>query len=230
MIVLAFDTTSRRGGLALLHNGHVMEARAVSAPDGFAAKLYPEIRDLLEQNEVSLAEVDCYASASGPGSFTGIRIGLTAVKSLAEVNRKKVVGVSNLRAMAELGEGGFRAPLMDARRGEVYAAVYDAQGLAVVDEMVTRWPAFVELVGRREVTFLSCDAGLFTEKGAAPLGAARRSSSGSARHMILKAPLAVGVGRIATRLMVSGEVLDPLELNANYVRRPDAELNWRPPL
>lgn len=222
MIVLALDTTSRRGGLALLHNGHVMEARAVSAPDGFAAKLYPEIRDLLEQNEVSLAEVDCYASASGPGSFTGIRIGLTAVKSLAEVNRKKVVGVSNLRAMAELGEGGFRAPLMDARRGEVYAAVYDAQGHAVVDEMVTRWPAFVELVGRREVTFLSCDAGLFTEKGAAPLG--------SARHMILKLPLAVGVGRIAARLMVSGEVLDPLELNANYVRRPDAELNWKPPL
>jgi len=47
--------------------------------------------------------------------------------------------------------------------------------------------------------------------------------------MILKAPLAVGVGRIAARLMVSGDVLDPLELNANYVRRPDAELNWRPP-
>ena len=87
MIVLAFDTTSRRGSLALLNNGDVMEARVVSAPDGFAAKLYPEIRELLDQNEVSLAEVDCYASASGPGSFTGIRIGLTAVKSLAEVNQ-----------------------------------------------------------------------------------------------------------------------------------------------
>lgn len=229
MMILALDTTSRRGGLALLHNGEVVEARVVSAPDGFAAKLYPEIRELLERNEVSLAEVDCYASASGPGSFTGIRIGLTATKSLAEVHRKKVVGISNLRAMAELGEGGFRAPLMDARRGEVYAAVYDAQGHAVVDEIVTPWSAFVEIVGRREVTFLSCDAGLFSEHGAAPPRASRRSSSGSARHMTLNVPLAVGVGRIAARLMASGKVLDPLELNANYVRRPDAELNWRPP-
>ena len=229
MIVLALDTTSRRGGLALLHNGKMVEDRVVAAPDGFAAKLYPEIRELLKRNEMSLAEVDCYAAASGPGSFTGIRIGLTAVKSLAEVNRKKVVGVSNLRAMAELGEGGFRAPLMDARRGEVYAAVYDAHGRSVVDEIVTPWSAFVELVGRREVTFLSCDANLFTANGAAPLRAARRSSSGSARHMTLNVPLAVGVGRIAARLIASGAVLDPLELNANYVRRPDAELNWRPP-
>ena len=230
MIVLALDTTSRRGGLALLKNGEMVEARFVEAPDGFAAKLYPEIRELLERNNVSLVEVDCYAATSGPGSFTGIRIGLTAIKSLAEVNRKKVVGVSNLRAMAELGEGRFRAPLMDARRGEVYAAVYDARGNTVVDEVVTPWSEFVELVGRREVTFLSCDAGLFTVNGAAPLHAARRSSSGSARHMTLDIPIAAGVGHIAARLMASGVALDPLELNANYVRRPDAELNWRPPL
>ncbi len=228
MTILALDTTSRLGSVALLRDGALLEVRAIEAPKGFAANLYPEIRGLLERNNTALTDVDCFAAASGPGSFTGIRIGLTAAKSLAEVNGKKVVGVSNLRAMAELGEGRFRAPVMDARRGEVYAAVFDEDGQAVADEVVTPWPAFVDLVDGRDVTFLSTETSLFGADGAAPLDAGENETE-TTSHMTLDTPLAAGVARLAKQTMTAGEALDPEELDANYVRRPDAELNWKPP-
>lgn len=228
MTVLALDTTSRLGSVALLRDGALLEVRAVEAPKGFAPNLYREIRGLLERNNVALTDVDCFAAASGPGSFTGIRIGLTAAKSLAEGNGKKAVGVSNLRAMAELGEGRFRAPVMDARRGEVYAAVFDEEGRALVDEVVTPWPTFVDLVGGRDVTFLSTETSLFTTEGPAPLDP-NANGTGTADHMTLDAPLAAAVARLAEHAMRAGEALDPEELDANYVRRPEAELNWRPP-
>jgi len=228
MTILALDTTSRLGSVALLRDGALLESKTVEAPQGFAGKLFAEIRGLLERNNVALTDVDCFAAASGPGSFTGIRIGLTAAKSLAEVNGKKAVGVSNLRAMAELGEGRFRAPVMDARRGEVYAAVFDEGGQAVVDEVVTPWPAFVDLVGGRDVTFLSTETSLFGAAGAAPLDSGE-NGTGTVGHTTLDSPLAAGVARLAEQGMEAGEALDPEELDANYVRRPDAELNWKPP-
>jgi len=228
MTILALDTTNRRGSVALLRDGTLLEVRTVEAPEGFAGKLYAEIRGLLERNSVALTDVDCFAAAAGPGSFTGIRIGLTAAKSLAEVNGKKAVGISNLRAMAELGEGRFRAPVMDARRGEVFAAVFDEGGQAVVDEVVTPWPAFVDLVGGRDVTFISTETGLFGADGTAPLDS-EGNGTGTAGHKTLDSPLAAGVARLAEQAMRSGEARDPEELDANYVRRPDAELNWKPP-
>ena len=81
--------------------------------------------------------------------------------------------------MAELGEGRFRAPVMDARRGEVYAAVFDEAGQPVVNEVVTPWREFVDLVDGRDVTFLSTEASLFGPGGAAPLGSEENGMAGS---------------------------------------------------
>ncbi len=72
--------------------------------------------------------VDCFAAASGPGSFTGVRVGLACVKGLAEALGKPAVAVSNLRAIASFGTAPWRAVVLDARRGEIYGAVYDAAG------------------------------------------------------------------------------------------------------
>ena len=110
----------------------------------------------MSSHGLHLRDIDCYAAAAGPGSFTGIRIGLAVVKSLAEAHGKRVVPVSNLAALAWAGSGRYRAPILDARRGEVYAAVYDDQLRLVVDEIVTLgWEEFLRLVGDREVSFLS---------------------------------------------------------------------------
>ena len=70
-----------------------------------------------------LEEIDCFAAASGPGSFTGVRVGLAAVKGLAEALGKPAVGISNLRALSLFGKAALRAVVLDARRGEVYGAV-----------------------------------------------------------------------------------------------------------
>lgn len=223
MIVLALDTTGQRGSLALLRDGELAEARWIDAPEGFGARLYPEMRETLERHGLTVGEIDGFAAAAGPGSFTGIRIGLTAIKALAEVNGKLLTGVSNLEALAALGKGPFRVPVMDARRGEVYAAVYDEAGRVVVDEVVTKWETFLKLLAGREVSFIASSETLFQDDGVAPPPA-------ESTRIITSEPTAAAVARIAERRFQAGEGLGPEALDANYVRRPEAEVNWKPPL
>jgi tRNA threonylcarbamoyladenosine biosynthesis protein TsaB len=223
MIVLAFDTTSRRGSIALLRAGELLESRWIEAPDGFGSRLFSEIRETLGRHGLAVDEIDGFAAAAGPGSFTGIRIGLTAIKAMAEVSGKQVAGVSNLEALAELGEGLFRAPVMDARRGQVYAAVYDEEGQPIVDEAATNWETFLKLVEGRKVSFVGLDESLFAAEGAAAL------PSGFA-PIVTSEPIAAAVARIAVRRFAADQGMDPEALDANYVRRPEAELNWKAPV
>ena len=106
MLLLAIDTTNFHGGVSLASNDEILETKPIHAPSGFGTVIYQEIRSLLEQHSLHLRDVDCYAAAAGPGSFTGIRIGLAVVKSLAEAHGKKVVPVSNLAALARAGGVG----------------------------------------------------------------------------------------------------------------------------
>ena len=225
MVILAVDTTSRSGSLALARGGEVLESIAIEAPDGFGQILYPWIETLLSHRKLAIPDIGLYAAASGPGSFTGIRVGMTAIKALAEVNGKQVVAVSNLLAMAEAGQGRLRAPVLDARREQVYAAVYDSELRPVVDECVVAWPEFLRLTGGHEVTFVAQSAGLFEAGGAAPLP---KKETGN-RHVILTEPLAAAVARVAAHAHRRGEAVPPEAIDANYVRRSDAELKWRDP-
>jgi tRNA threonylcarbamoyladenosine biosynthesis protein TsaB len=226
MLILALDTTSRHGSLALARDGAVLEAAAVEAPDGFGQILFQRIDELLERHGVKLADIDCYAAASGPGSFTGIRVGLTAVKALAEVHGKPVVAVSNLLALASLAEGRHRAPVMDARRGEVFAAVYDEQLRAVVSETAVKWPVFLESLVDRQVTFIGANADIFAPGGAAP---PKHGSHSKSRYITAPEPLAAAVARLAVARVARGETQPPEAVDANYVRRSDAELKWKDP-
>jgi tRNA threonylcarbamoyladenosine biosynthesis protein TsaB len=144
-----------------------------------------------------LADIDGFASASGPGTFTGVRVGLTAVKGLAEAMSRRVVAVSNLKAMALFGSGALRATWMDARRGEIYGAVYDALLELVQDEGVMKYDAWLAALPDNVE--------------------------------ILSEPrlLAGAIGRVAEREFAAGRAMDPSEIDANYVRRADAELLWK---
>ena len=226
MLLLAIDTTSFHGGVSLAGDDGILGTKSIEAPEGFGTVIYQEIRLLLQRHRLNLRDVDCYAAAAGPGSFTGIRIGLTVVKSLAEVHGKKVVPVSNLAALAWAGSGRYRAPILDARRGEVYAAVYDDQLRLVVDEVVTPWEDFLRLVGDREVSFLSPDPAMFQAGGAAPI-----ETRGLARYPTGTAStcLAEAVAQVAARRFAEGQAVPPEAVDANYIRRPDAELKWRDP-
>ncbi len=220
MLILAIDTTSEFGSLALGRGGEIIEVVPLHSREGFGHLIFQEIVALLERHGIKLPDVEGYAAASGPGSFTGVRIGLTAAKGLAEAHGRRVVPVSDLLALAYGGEGELRAPVLDARRGEIYGAVYDAELRPVVEEVVTKWPRFLEMIGDREVTF--------AVKDIAPL---RPGLVGTrfenARVVTVSRELALAVAGVAAREFAAGRGLLPEQVDANYVRRSDAELMWK---
>ena len=142
-MILSVDTTHEFGSLALTGDGALVEEVLLHSPDGFGHVLFGHIGSLLDRHHCGLAAIDCFAAASGPGSFTGVRIGLACVKGLAEATGKPVVGVSNLEAIATFGSHPLRAAVLDARRGEVYGAVYDSAGRIVCGEVVAKFPAWL---------------------------------------------------------------------------------------
>ena len=142
MTILALDTTSEFGSLAIRSGGRTVVETTIHAPEGFSHLLFPAIERLLADAGVRLADIDCFAAAAGPGSFTGVRIGLSAVKGLAAATGKPVAGISNLRALSAFGNSLLRAVTLDARRGDVYAAVYDTDLEPVMPEAVLRLDAW----------------------------------------------------------------------------------------
>ena len=209
-LILAVDTTHDHGSIALARGDELLEQMPLCADEGFAQILYGRLRELLARNSVALADVDLFAAASGPGSFTGVRVGLACVKGLAEALRKPAVGVSNLEALAHCGGGPLRAAVLDARRGDVYGAVYDEAGRLVVPEMVAKLPVWLSALPEG-VVFVSND---FTAFG---------GGLSDAPRVLAPRELAAVVARIAARR----EPEDPAALDANYVRRADAEMAWK---
>jgi tRNA threonylcarbamoyladenosine biosynthesis protein TsaB len=135
-MILAIDVCNEVGSIALLDGTRLLAEQRLESPDGFGHILFGAIEELLAAHEVSLKAIDLFAVATGPGSFTGVRIGLTAAKGLAFASGKPLAGVTNLEALASLGSGSRRAPIFDARRGDVYAAVYDEALNVLVPPMV----------------------------------------------------------------------------------------------
>ena len=209
-MILSIDTTHKFGSLALMRGETLVEEVALHSPDGFAHVIFTELDALLRCHACALGQVDCFAAAIGPGSFTGVRVGIACIKGLAEACGRPVVGVSNLEALAAFGSCPLRAPVLDARRGEIYGAVYDAAGALVQDEVVAKLPVWLaSLPG--DVEFVSTD---FAELNGVPVTQAPRA-------------LAAAIGRIAYRRLQAGQAVDPALLDANYVRRSDAELFWK---
>jgi tRNA threonylcarbamoyladenosine biosynthesis protein TsaB len=197
MTILAIDTTSRLGSIAITDGERVVEEVVLEPGDGFDDVLFGEIESLLARNNLKLAAIEGFASASGPGTFTGVRVGLTAVKGLAEAMSRKVAAVSNLKAMAYFGGRELRAPWIEARRGEIYGAVYRANLELMRAEVVMKYDLWL--------ASLPADVEILSEPR----------------------PLAGAIGRIAAREFAAGRALDPAAVDANYVRRCDAEMLWK---
>jgi tRNA threonylcarbamoyladenosine biosynthesis protein TsaB len=219
-MVLAVDTTHEWGSVALSKNGDVDEL-ALHAPTGFAHVLYAGLEQLLSRNGARVRDVDCFAAASGPGSFTGVRVGLACVKGLAEALAKPALAVSNLEALSSFGSTPLRGAVLDARRGEIYGSVYDSAGGIVSPETVMKledWlatlpgPEGLELVTAHFAGLREAVAG--TQWRGVPIVEAPAAQAGA-------------VARIALSRLQQGRAEDPAAVDANYVRRSDAELFWR---
>lgn len=199
-MILSIDTTSEFGSIALTEANVVVEEVALHAPEGFGHVLFGHIQQLLERRGTTVHQMECFAAASGPGSFTGVRVGLAAAKGLAEATGKRMVAVSNLRALAAFGSAPLRATVIDARRGEVYGAVYNSRLELVMPEAVLKLETWLPTL---------------------PAACELISTIGAPRA------LAAVIGHIARDEFTLGRSSDPADIDANYVRRSDAELFWK---
>src|SRR5258708_4654528 len=133
MLILSIDTSTRTGSAAILRDAEVLAEVSGYEETLYSNRHFRDVVKLQEQANFDLDQVDLFAVASGPGSFTGLRVGLTAVKAWAEVHGKPVAAVSGLEAIAyesladnapEALSAAFIAPFLDARRGQIFGAVY----------------------------------------------------------------------------------------------------------
>ncbi len=229
MRVLALDTTTSGGSVAVVEVGRIVVERAGDAATTHAQRLPRELLEALETAGATLDSVDVFAVAVGPGSFTGIRIGMAAMQGLALVSRKPIVPVSTLDALGHLASRGRRpgelvGAWVDAHRGDVYSALYrvedhpeyDVARLTVVAPPRVGRPAATaaEWLSRedRPARVAGDGAIVYAELlgGAAPVGAP---------------PLLAGaIGRIAVAHARAGRHVAPAEIQPLYVRRPDVEL------
>ncbi len=149
MLTLAFESSAKAASVALVKDGHLVSQYSQCSGLTHSRTLLPMAEDLLKNAELSMQDVDLFAVAQGPGSFTGIRIGVSAVKGLAWAADKPCVGVSTLEAMAwhGLAAGGIVCPVMDARRSQVYNALFTIQDGRPVRITEDRPIALAELAG-----------------------------------------------------------------------------------
>lgn len=127
MLILAFESSAKAASTALVRDGALVSQYSQCSALTHSRTLLPMAEDMLKNAELKLSDVDLIAVAHGPGSFTGIRIGVSTVKGLAWAAEKQCVGVSTLEAMAwhGLACGGYICPVMDARRNQVYNAIFE---------------------------------------------------------------------------------------------------------
>jgi tRNA threonylcarbamoyladenosine biosynthesis protein TsaB len=212
MLLLAADTSGKHGTIALARCGsdNACDVIEVVPLDGwtFSAQLVPEIAALLAKYRFSKTDIGGFAVVSGPGSFTGVRVGLAAIKALAEVLAKPIAAVSLLEAIAvSSGPQGRLVAVLDAGRGEVYAGEYDVQGDDVRllhERLLTRDQLLESAMGSTVVT---------SEHGLA--GAAR--GAGLLVEEI-ELPRSDVVARLGWKKIQAGKIVSPEALDANYLR------------
>ena len=147
MLILAFESSAKAASVALVKDGRLLSQSSQISGLTHSRTLLPMAEDMLKNAELSVKDVDLFAVAHGPGSFTGVRIGVSAVKGLAWASDKPCVGVSTLEAMAwhGLAAGGYICPVMDARRNQVYNAIFKIENGKVVRVTEDRAIALSEL-------------------------------------------------------------------------------------
>ncbi len=214
MRVLAVDTSSPRGSLAIVGpEGVLAEARVVTA-EGHSRWLLPAVSALLQGLALDARAIDVFAVTTGPGSFTGLRVGLGSVQGLAMASGRPCVGLSTLDVLAASASGssGMIVALIDAFRGEVFAGVYDAAGrlrgertLGRLADLLGRVPAGSAFVG--DVALAQRESIRDAVPGATFPGWARF--------------LAPALAAAALPLAASGSTADAADLRPLYLRAAD---------
>ena len=234
MLVLALDTTTRAGSVALARDGALVEALVGDHLRPHAERLPVDIMRLLQRHGLTPYDVDAFAVAIGPGSFTGLRIGIAAIQGLAFASSRPVVGVSALEALAHAvfhGDPARRLPRigvwMDAQRDEVFSAVYkriEGDGpdhLRTVEEPAVGDPRGTAL---RWHALAAGEWFPVAGDGAVRYRKVLEDVAGPGVPVIDPPSLAPSIAALAEARARAGETVAPHAIRPLYVRRPDAEL------
>jgi tRNA threonylcarbamoyladenosine biosynthesis protein TsaB len=234
MRVLALDTTTRELSAAVVEDDRVLAEHIGDHARAHAERLPGDLLRVLSEADAELSSIDIFAVAAGPGSFTGLRIGIATMQGLAFVNERRIVAVSALEALAHAADaatsgdririGRTIAAWIDARRRDVFTALYRVSAgpafsrdrLVEIEEptsgdpaaTLARWTA----AGAAPDVFIGCGAVLYADL------------IGDRARVVPRPPLAAVIGRVAVQRATSGDAVDPADVRPLYVRRPDAEL------
>jgi tRNA threonylcarbamoyl adenosine modification protein YeaZ len=231
VILLALDTCDSRGSLALLRDEQLLQVIAHDTPEDYSSWVLPNAQRVLASNQLKMRDVEAFAVAAGPGSFTGVRVGLTSVKAWSEVYGAKIASISRLEAIAQQACGGqrFVAAFVDAQREQVFGGLFrrTAESLEKVDEELVIAPqGFLSWVEERTaaepVAWISMDPEKLTGVPSWQLRAQRGEVTQKSSHVL--API---LGKIGLHRSHEGRLVDALMLDAQYVRRSDAEIFWK---
>lgn len=214
MRALAVDTTTPRGSVAVVEGDDVAAELRLRSEVGHSDRLLPAVDFLLRGLGLSPADIEGYAVATGPGSFTGLRVGISTVQGLALASGRPCLGVPALDALAWRlrGTAAHLVAMMDAYRGEVFGAVYDAQAALKGERLVLAPEAFLACVPE-EAAFLGDGALRYRDL----ILAARPRAAFPERSLFL----AGTIGRMAVPRLVAGEGGPPDALRPFYLRPVD---------
>lgn len=225
MIILALDTATLVSTVALTTEKKLLAEFTLQTTKTHSEKLMPTIDMLCRFSQVQPAMIDAVAVSIGPGSFTGLRIGLATAKAFSYVRSLPLIGVPTPLGLAYNLAGSSRllAPVLDAQKGNVYLTVYEFCNGVVREVAPVRVLAAAEAYEwlqqtGRPVTLLGESAGLVAAAGS---GAAIDVAPD---HLVM--PRAASVAEAARRLYEAGEVSDAMTLEPIYVRRSEAEVLW----
>ena len=220
MLLLAVDTSGRNGSLALAQaSGSALELveEVALAGSTFSAQLVPQTAALLVKHGYVKADLAGFAVVSGPGSFTGLRVGLAAFKAMAEILHKPIAAVSLLEAIAQGTAGHGRVfSILDAGRGDFYVGDYELGPPVLMhsERLMSREEFFAESKGQLVVT-----------TDANTVDAVRRAGF---RDELVGYPRIGNIARLGWERIQRGETVLPEDLEANYIRRTDAEIFSKP--
>ncbi len=224
MLILAIDTSGKSGGITLASGDHdsfhVLESAPI-AGGTFSAQLVPTVAALLQKYGFAPEKLGGFVVVSGPGSFTGLRVGLSAVKGLAEILQKPIAAVSLLEALATYSDrkGSRVATAMDAGRNEVFWGLYKFtkdRSLKGEEKLLSQ-PEFLEEIEQtRPVCFITSDHSV-----------AELASSAGVHVQEEERPKVEFVARLGVRKLLEGKTISAEALDATYLRRSDAEIFFK---
>lgn len=229
MKILAIDTSSLVATVAIMEDDNLLSEYTINSPMTHSQKLMPMMEELLKNNDMKIKDIDMIAVSLGPGSFTGVRIGVSTVKGLAHPFKTPIMGVSSIEAMAMNIPycDKLICPIMDARRNQVYTGIYTWKGQELV-ELQNNVPLTVdELVERlkstdREVVFLGDGIKKYRDVLKESLGDKAYFASG---YVNMQRASAVGeLARIKHLQGVETQSYDQLE--PVYLRKSEAERQY----